>query len=504
MRRLTLEGVPPGEAARVALAEPLVAAVADDAPLPDRHGRLGPRRGGPGGRVLAMPGADGTVRGLGRAAMALDAHAVTAIVREEVARHGVLHTWDHVLRPVLVAVGARWAATGEGVEVEHLLSDCTAVVLREIASAAPELPGRRPVLLSCAPDEHHSLPLHALAAGLAERGVGVRTLGPALPGVGAAGGGPPDGSGRAVRLVAAARHGRPVGARGAAGDPPADGRRRRRPRLGARPAAAPRHRRGRPQPRPRAGRPGPRGVAPTPTCYRPGPACRCTGCESSATGAAHGTGGGAMTSALAGVPGQRRPEGRAATDLPSAVLSLAEAEADAAADALHDGALQALVVARYAADAAVRGGDAAAARDAVQEALVALRRAVWLLRPRGSKGLLEALQQLATQVVDAGCAPVVLDVDDDAAAVLDTELTPAAATVAYRLVQRAAGDVPRHRPRPTHLQRPALRARRAAARSRRRGAARPRRGRGPARDPRRRLAPPPAVPLDHPPPRRPT
>ena len=182
MRRLTLEGVPPGEAARVALAQPLVAAASDDAPLPDSQGRLGPRRGGPGGRVLAVPGADGVVRGLSRAAMALDAHAVTALVRQEVARHGVLHTWDHVLRPVLVAVGARWAATGEGVEVEHLLSDCTSVVLRDLASSAPELPGRRPVLLSCAPDEHHSLPLHALAAGLAERGIGVRTLGPALPG----------------------------------------------------------------------------------------------------------------------------------------------------------------------------------------------------------------------------------------------------------------------------------------------------------------------------------
>jgi hypothetical protein len=166
----------------VALALPLVEpGPSDDAPLPDREGRLRARRGGPGGRVLALPGADGAVRGLGRAAMALDAHAVTALVREEVTRSGVLHTWDHVLRPVLVAVGARWAATGEGVEVEHLLSDCTAVVLREIAAAVPELPGRRPVLLSCAPEEHHALPLHALAAGLAERGVGVRTLGPALP-----------------------------------------------------------------------------------------------------------------------------------------------------------------------------------------------------------------------------------------------------------------------------------------------------------------------------------
>jgi signal transduction histidine kinase len=87
-----------------------------------------------------------------------------------------------------------------------------------------------------------------------------------------------------------------------------------------------------------------------------------------------------MHRALAGVPDQRRSDGRAA-DLASAVLTLAEAQADAAADTLHDGALQALVVARYAADAAVRGGDASAARDAVQDALVALRRAVWLLRP---------------------------------------------------------------------------------------------------------------------------
>lgn len=182
MRRLTLEGVPPGEAARVALAQPLLAGAArDSAPLPDREGRLAGRRGGAGGRVLALPGADGVVRGLGRAAMALDAHAVTGLVRDEVARHGVLHTWDHVLRPVLVAVGARWAATGEGVEVEHLLSDCTAVVLREIAAGTAEATGCRPVLLSCAPDEHHALPLHALAAGLAERGVGVRTLGPAMP-----------------------------------------------------------------------------------------------------------------------------------------------------------------------------------------------------------------------------------------------------------------------------------------------------------------------------------
>lgn len=182
MRRLTLEGVPPAEAARVVLASP----PPPDAdvvgwPMPDREGALAARRGGPGGRVLAVPGADAVVRGLARAAMALDARTVTATVRAQVEAHGVLHTWDHVLRPVLVAAGSRWAATGEGVEVEHLLSDCITAVLREVAARAHEPPGRRPVLLACGPDEQHSLPVHALAAGLAERGTVARTLGPAMP-----------------------------------------------------------------------------------------------------------------------------------------------------------------------------------------------------------------------------------------------------------------------------------------------------------------------------------
>ncbi len=148
-----------------------------------------------------------------------------------------------------------------------------------------------------------------------------------------------------------------------------------------------------------------------------------------------------MLSALAAVPGQRRSD-EGAADLTAAVLALAEADADAAADALHDGALQALVVARYAADAAVRGGDATAARDAVQEALVALRRAVWLLRPRGDQGLVLALQQLAEHVAHTGGEPVAVEVDEATTAGLDSGLAPDAATAAYRFVQRAAGTAP--------------------------------------------------------------
>jgi signal transduction histidine kinase len=114
-----------------------------------------------------------------------------------------------------------------------------------------------------------------------------------------------------------------------------------------------------------------------------------------------------------------------------AVLEGAEQDRDELADALHDGPVQSLVVARYAADAAVRGGDPAVARDAIQQSLVELRRTLWHLRPRGATGLLEALRGLSAQLVDAGGSPLQL-VGDLAAADM---LRGAAATVAFRLVQ---------------------------------------------------------------------
>lgn len=119
-----------------------------------------------------------------------------------------------------------------------------------------------------------------------------------------------------------------------------------------------------------------------------------------------------------------------ADDLAAALLQAAEADAAARADDLHDGALQALVVARYAADLAVRGGDPAVTREAVQEALVALRRAVWQLRPRGEDGLAAALADLSAQRTGAGLPALELDLAPDA-----DRLAPAAAGLAYRVVQ---------------------------------------------------------------------
>lgn len=172
MSRLVREGWPPADAARAAARAAVPTAAVEEGTERQHAG---------GGRVLALPDADPATRGLGRAALALDAPAVSAIVREQLAARGLVATWDDVLRPVLVAVGDRWAATGDGVEVEHLLAACVALALQEWGASHAEPPTGRPVLLAGAPGEQHALPLHAVSAGLSSRGARSRLLGPDLP-----------------------------------------------------------------------------------------------------------------------------------------------------------------------------------------------------------------------------------------------------------------------------------------------------------------------------------
>jgi DNA-binding transcriptional MerR regulator len=193
MRRLVLDGVAPADAARIALQREF--ADGPDRPPPGPSGRLSvlepppagaapvptsSSAGGPGGRVLALPGASAEVRGLARAAMALDAGSVRGALERSVREQGVIPAWEDVLSPVLVAIGERWAATGEGIEVEHLLAETATGVLRGFTDA-PEPRNGRPVLLACCPGELHSLPLTVLAAALSEHGTGVRLLGGSLP-----------------------------------------------------------------------------------------------------------------------------------------------------------------------------------------------------------------------------------------------------------------------------------------------------------------------------------
>jgi DNA-binding transcriptional MerR regulator len=189
MQRALVRGVSPADAARYALSvhEP------ECAPAPPDPGA---RRAGDGGGAPGLPGADGLARGVGRAALALDSATVCDLLTESVARDGVESTWDEVVRPVLGAVGARWAHTAAGVEIEHLVTCCVSAVFgAPLGGGGQTVRDVRPVLLAAVPGEQHTLPLLALAAALRRHGVAHRYLGADLP---------------ADALVAAARRTAPV------------------------------------------------------------------------------------------------------------------------------------------------------------------------------------------------------------------------------------------------------------------------------------------------------
>ncbi len=173
MRRLTRDGVNPADAARAALA-------ADRAKARRTVGPVRPVGRGGGGRVLALPDAGERTRGLARAAMALDAATVSTTVRTALDELGVVRAWDEVIVPVLTGIGVRWEATGQGVDVEHLMSECVIGALLTVPAARVRSAGGA-VLLSSAEEETHSLPLYALAAALGERGVPNRLLGARVP-----------------------------------------------------------------------------------------------------------------------------------------------------------------------------------------------------------------------------------------------------------------------------------------------------------------------------------
>lgn len=168
-----MSGVSPAEAARWALAGRDPEGESGSEPTP------APRAGG--GNVLSLPGARGEVRGLARAAQALDTQECHRILTEALDEHGVIDTWDGIIVPVLAAIGDKWSNTGRGVETEHALSAAVQEVLGSwIQACAPSPPGRA-VILACVPGEQHALPLWAVAGALAERGVAARILGPNLP-----------------------------------------------------------------------------------------------------------------------------------------------------------------------------------------------------------------------------------------------------------------------------------------------------------------------------------
>ncbi|MFG1949880.1 MerR family transcriptional regulator [Micromonospora sp. NPDC048830] len=193
MRRLTAEGVTPAEAARWARHAPLPAWTAPPAPIAPPPapsvptsavaapvgGRAGGSRAG-GGRGVPVGRAGPAARGLAQAAVRLDSAAIGEAITRHLAAEGVVATWDRLLRPVLAGIGDRHAATAGLIEVEHLVSRCVSETFATVGRAGTAT-GPARILLSCADEEQHTLPLEALAAALAEAGVAYRMLGARVP-----------------------------------------------------------------------------------------------------------------------------------------------------------------------------------------------------------------------------------------------------------------------------------------------------------------------------------
>ncbi|WP_367138273.1 MerR family transcriptional regulator [Saccharothrix sp. HUAS TT1] len=160
MVALTARGVAPAQAAEQARQ-----------PVPDRPEPVRP--------ALTATAAKAARRGFLTAADRLDEPLMHRLAVDLIAGHGVVAAWQSVLAPCLVELGDRVERRGAGVEVEHLASAGLLHALRAVPYPTGE--GGLTALLSCAPDEQHTLALEALGAALSEEDQRWRSLGARVP-----------------------------------------------------------------------------------------------------------------------------------------------------------------------------------------------------------------------------------------------------------------------------------------------------------------------------------
>ncbi|MEY4493806.1 MAG: hypothetical protein RL355_1155 [Actinomycetota bacterium] len=177
MRNLVVQGLSPAKAAAVAVEKDL--APANLRVEVDRNLQLAEKALPDNVHQLGSP--ENVVRGLIRAANMLDQESCRTIVCDQLEQKGVLWSWERILVPALQNVGQKWEQTGQGIEVEHLLVEVIESQLRFISTSIDEAVNARPILLACTAHELHTLPIHAIAAGLAEHDIACRILGARLP-----------------------------------------------------------------------------------------------------------------------------------------------------------------------------------------------------------------------------------------------------------------------------------------------------------------------------------
>ena len=188
MRGLTIDGVAPSEAARLAR---------ESDPHDGGYGHEQPQGGS---RPAGAPGADGEVgRGperatRGRTQQVTPTLVIDAALRGDEATCRALLTpradelvetwWLELVEPVRAGLAARTVLARSGEEADTIVVAAVLAALRSRSTplARTHVAGRRVVLLLAAPDEPRPLSLHVLAAALAVRGVDARVVaGPVEP-----------------------------------------------------------------------------------------------------------------------------------------------------------------------------------------------------------------------------------------------------------------------------------------------------------------------------------
>ncbi|WIX84769.1 MerR family transcriptional regulator [Amycolatopsis sp. DG1A-15b] len=133
--------------------------------------------------VLSRSAAETTVdrrrQRIAEAAELLDVAAVGDLVDDALASLGVAKSWTEVVAPVLRAIGARWAGTGDrdAMAAEWALAAAASAALDRLRAPAPARAGRGPALFVCGPAERHELPVKMLSAALGDDGAPAMFLG---------------------------------------------------------------------------------------------------------------------------------------------------------------------------------------------------------------------------------------------------------------------------------------------------------------------------------------
>lgn len=116
-----------------------------------------------------------------QAAQDLHPGSIAAILDAARQSLGLGRTVDEVILPAMRQIGRRWEAGRTDISHEHLATGATQAWLSTLRQTGPPLLDADPIVLSCGPQDHHTLGLEAIGALLRERGWDCRLLGARTP-----------------------------------------------------------------------------------------------------------------------------------------------------------------------------------------------------------------------------------------------------------------------------------------------------------------------------------